>query len=173
MRKAISALLISALFLTGCGKEEDNTTPSFYSYLGGYSYDAPVTAFVYESVAGEEEYGIQYREVTDLEGLLASDDTVMIYMYDSLSQAGYGITAGAEDIAQCTWDDMLVVMVDVQQNIDLATKYGVDKVPEFIIVRSGSEVSRFAGYNYEEWTMSDVAVWVSSCGIRVDYSKIN
>ncbi len=175
MRRLISCILISvftAALFAGCGKEEE-TLPGIYEYLGDYSYDSTVTAFVYESVAGEDEYGIQYREVKDIEGLLASDNTVMLYFYSSMASDIYGITAGAEDIAQCTWGEMTVIMIDVLDNNALSSRYEIDKVPEFVIVRSGNEISRFEGYNYSEWTMSDVAAWVTMSGVRVDYSRIN
>ena len=173
MRKVIACLVITALLIVGCGKKEDVAKPSFYDYLGDHSYDSTVTAFVYEEIPDEDEYGIQYRAVTDIDGLLASDNTVCLYFYSSMAPDLYGFTAGAEDIAQCTWSEMLVVMVDVLDNPELTSRYEIDKVPEFVITRSGNEISRFEGYNYEVWTMSDVAQWVSSCGVRVDYTKIN
>ena len=175
MRKVLVCICAALLLLTGCSSSSSSASarPSFYEYLGDYSYDSTSVAFVYEPVSDEDEYGIQYRAVTDMDALLASDNTVCLYFYNSLSSDVYGITAGAEDIAQCTWSDMVFVMIDVLDDTEMATRYEVERVPEFVIVRSGNEISRFEGYNYEVWTMSDVAQWVSSCGVRVDYTKIN
>ena len=166
-------IVISSVLMAGCsGSDKEDSLP-FYPSLGDYDYESSLTAFVYEPVADEEEYGIQYREVTDMEKLLSSDFPVLIYFHSSLSPDTNGITAGAEDIAQCTWGNCLVIMADVLEENDLANRFGVEKVPEFVLVRSGNEISSFQGYNYEVWTMSDVASWVSGQGIRVDYSKID
>ena len=164
--------LIFAVLTAGCSGSDSEESLPFYPCLGDYDYESSLTAFVYEPVADEEELGIQYREVTDVERLLSSDFPVLIYFHSSLSPDTNGITAGAEDIAQCTWGNCLVIMADVLEDNELANRFGVEKVPEFVLVRNGNEISSFQGYNYEVWTMSDVASWVSGQGIRVDYSKI-
>ena len=105
MRRALSLVLsvvVSAALVcscTGAAKVED--------YLGEYDYDAPAVCMVYEPVEGEfdEEgnalYGIQYREVTDLDGLLkVPDTTFLLYFYNSLDSSGWAITAVVEDIAE-------------------------------------------------------------------------
>ena len=168
----VFSLMFAFVSCGGSGSSEDSAKASFYDYLGDYSYDSSMAALVYEPVEDEEEYGIQYRSVKDINGLLNSGVPVMLYFYSSLSSDTYGITAGVEDIAQCTWNRMVVVMVDVLDNDELSSSYEISRVPEFVIVNGGSEQARFEGYNYEVWTMNDVALWVSSCGIRVDYSKL-
>lgn len=180
MKRIIAVLLMTSFVLmavSGCGSNNSQETSQgqtdIYKYLGDYDYDSSLLAFVYEPVEDEEESGIQYRKVTDMDGLLKSGQTVLIYFYNSMSTDNSGITAGAEDIAQCTWGDMLVVMTDVLSDTDLATKYQIEKVPEFVMIRSSQEISRFEGYNYDVWNMSDVAGWISSNGINVDYSKLN
>ena len=180
MKKIIAVLLVISFVLaavSACSsdnsKETDQGQTDIYKYLGDYDYDSSLLAFVYEPVDGEDESGIQYRRVTDIEGLLKSGKTVLLYFYNSMSSDVSGVTAGMEDIAQCTWGDMLVVTSDVLTDTDLATRYQIEKVPEFVMIRSSEEISRFEGYNYDVWSMSDVAAWVSSNGIKVDYSKLN
>lgn len=190
MRRFLAVLLVgvmcaSCICLAGCGGSSSSSSSSsapsspssvdvqsVYEYLGDFDYEASTVALVYEPVEDEDEYGIQYRIVKDIDGILNGSVPVMMYFYSSLSRDSYGVTAGVEDIAQCTWGEMLVVMVDVLDNDELISRYEIGRVPEFVIVKGGSELSRFEGYNYEVWTMNDVALWVSSCGIRVDYSKL-
>ena len=78
-----------------------------------------------------------------------------------------GITAGAEDIAQNTWGKVIVLMIDVLENKDLASQFNIEQVPEFVIVRSSDEISRFEGYNHDIWTINEVTAWLKSNGIEV------
>ena len=173
MRRTLFAVLLLAavLFAAGaCGKQKDE---GIYKYLGEIEYDSPVTAFVYEKIEGEDEYGIQYRNVKDIDGLTASGYPVCFYFYSSMASDSFGITAGAEDIAQMGWGSVVVVMVDVLESNEIASQYKIEKVPEFVLVRQNNEISRFEGYNYEVWTMNDVAEWIQKNGIKLDASKLD
>ncbi len=127
---------------------------------------------MYEPVPDEDEYGIQWRRVKDLDGILGTGRTVLLYFYNSLSTDRYGITAGLEDIAQACWGEMIVIMIDTLEYGDIEARYGIERLPEFIIVRDNKETARFEGFNYEVWTMDDVAKWITDNGIRFDYSRL-
>ena len=114
MRRALSLVLsfiLCAVLACSCAsaaKVED--------YLGEYDYEAPAICMVYEPVEGEfdEEgnalYGIQYREVTDLEGLLkVPDTTFLLYFYNSLDSTAWTVTAVVEDIAEAEEGKLVVV----------------------------------------------------------------
>ena len=170
------ALSLAVICIPSCSSKTVETssdkTTDIYKFLGGYDYDSSLVAFVYEPVEGEEEAGIQYRKVNDIDGLLKSGVTVLIYFTSSMATDLDGVTAGVEDIAQCTWGSLVVIKTDVLEDRDLSTRYGIEKVPEFVLVKSSDEISRFEGYNYDIWRMEDVADWVSSNGINVDRSKL-
>ncbi|SCW35696.1 Thioredoxin [Ruminococcaceae bacterium YRB3002] len=172
-------LILAFLFciLTGCssGASEPSASAAssgIDSFTGGYDYEAPVSVLVYEPVEGEDECGIQYRAVTDVDGLIASDNKIMFYFYNSMATELLGITAGVEDMAQACWGDMYVVVVDVMEDPELSARYSINSVPEFVVVRGGDEISRFEGYNYEEWSLDDVVSWLEGCGTKFDYTRL-
>ena len=174
MRKITAVILLLSLCLVlmpSCSSKtvesSSGKTTDVYKFLGEYAYDSPLVAFVYEPVEGEDEPGIQYRKVSDIDGLLGSGVTLLLYFTSSLSTDMDGITAGAEDIAQNTWGRVIVIMIDVLENKELVSRYDIEQVPEFVIVRSSGEISRFEGYNHDIWTIDDVAAWLRDNGIEV------
>ena len=183
-RRSIAVLILVSLIMavSSCSSGEteqvvtattlDTSEYAFYEYLGEFDYDSSLALLVYEPVEGEDEYGIQWRNVRDFDGIIKSGKTVMLYFYNSIATDNYGFTAGVEDIAQAAWDDMIVVMIDTLERDDLAARYEIQRVPEFVLLKDSVETARFEGYNYEAWTMSDVAAWVQSNGIKVDYSRL-
>ena len=176
MAAVFLALSLAVICMASCSSDtsvsSQEQTTDIYKFLGDYDYDCSLTAFVYEPVEGEEESGIQYRKVSDVDGLLKSGVTVLLYFTSSMSTDLDGVTAGVEDIAQCTWGSMVVIKADVLEERDLTAQYGIEKVPEFVLVRSSDEISRFEGYNYDIWNMEDVVSWISSNGISIDRSRL-
>ena len=91
--------------LCSCSKEQSNTDV-LSDYLGDYSYSDPAVCMVYEPVEDEFDdngkpfYGIQYREVKDLDGLLVSGNTLLLYFYSSMDSRSGIMTASVEDVAQ-------------------------------------------------------------------------
>ena len=179
LHKSAAAFIIGvSLMLTACGASGSSSSGTqasaegLYEYLGDYDYESSLAALVYEPVSGESEYGIQWRSVKDLNGIINSGNNVLLYFYNSLSTDRYGITAGVEDIAQASWGNLIVVMIDTLGNEDYTVRYDIRNVPEFVLIKEQNEAARFEGYNYDVWTMSDVAKWVQANGINVDYSKL-
>ncbi len=168
---AILFLCLCLIYVSSCSSKtvesSSERTTDVYKFLGEYAYDSPLVAFVYEPVEGEDESGIQYRKVTDIDGLMRSGVTLLLYFTSSMSTDMDGITAGAEDIAQNTWGKVIVLMIDVLENKDLASQFNIEQVPEFVIVRSSGEISRFEGYNHDIWTINEVTAWLKSNGIEV------
>lgn len=185
MRTKITAafiLILSCMCLLSSCTRTDPASPAasestvasggIDDYLGDYDYESSLAALVYEPVPDEDEYGIQWRRVKDLDGILGTGRTVLLYFYNSLATDRYGITAGLEDIAQACWGEMIVIMIDTLEYGDIEARYGIERLPEFIIVRDNKETARFEGFNYEVWTMDDVAKWITDNGIRFDYSRL-
>ena len=91
--------------LCSCSSKQQSTSDRLKDYLGDYSYSENAVCMVYEPVEGETDdngnpfYGIQYREITDLNGLLVSGNTLVIYFYSSMDTRGSEITAAVEDPA--------------------------------------------------------------------------
>ena len=172
MRKAASvilALVMSATLVcscTGAAKVED--------YLGDYDYEAPAICMVYEPVEGEfdEEgkalYGIQYREVTDLDGLLkVPDQTYLLYFYNSLDSSGWAITAVVEDIAEAEEGKLIVVALDQSQYTNLTSQFDITAVPDFALVRNYTEISVFGSSDYYEWGADDIVIWLDANGYPI------
>ena len=182
----IAAIILTpALLLSvqGCSrhhsdKPSDETvsgshTEPYYGFLGEISYDSSISAMVLEPMAGEHEPGIQYRSVTDLTGLVASGETdIILYFYTSLSSDVYGVTAGTEDLAQVLDGQILIVAIDAMEHQSLCEDLGVSALPEYVLIQDGAAVALFEGYNYEYWTMDDVAEWVESYGYTIDYDLL-
>lgn len=170
MKKYLVAILtMAAIILTGCSKE-DKTVKSYLSE--NYDYDTSISALVYEPIEGEDEYGIQYRAVTDFDELISSEQDVLLYFYSNISADNYGITAGVEDIAQISDGKLMVVSIDAMMEDSISKKYQIEATPEFIILSHGKEVNRFNGIQYDSWTMTDVAYWITGNGYQLDYTKL-
>ena len=157
----IAAVLLFVLLLQGgCAKTAsaaDSVDPSLY--LGDYSYDAPMTAMVYEDLDGEGE-GILYREVTDYEKMIAySPVPVCIYFYSSLA-ADMGMTAGIEDMAEYYHDKILFVSVDAEQEKELADHFEVVVVPDFVILNNGSLTAHYSGKSGALLVGEDLEKWI-------------
>lgn len=172
MRRALSLVLSAAVSAalvcscTGTAKVED--------YLGEYDYEAPAICMVYEPVEGEfdEEgnalYGIQYREVTDLDGLLkVPDTTFLLYFYNSIDSSGWAITAVVEDIAEAEEGKLTVIALDQSQYTNLTSQFGINAVPDFVLVRNYAEISCFGSADYYEWGADDIVIWLDSNGYPI------
>ena len=164
----VLAVVLTLVFLCSCSNTKDN---GLNNYLGDYSYSEAAVCMVYEPVEGEFDdngnpyYGIQYREITDLNGLIASGYTIMIYFYSSMSNEAAAVTAAIEDLAQSYSGRLVVVMLDAMVYRPLIEKYEIEAVPEFVLIKAGQEDRVFGSGNYEYWTVSDVVAWLQSNGV--------
>ena len=164
----ITILLVLGLALASCsGKTEPEAPLHWQDCLGGYSYDSPIIAMVYEQVEGEEEgmYGIQYREVTDLAHLTSQQEIpVCLYFYSSLRSDLSGMTAGMEDLAQELNGRVVIVAVDEAVATDIADAYRVEDVPYCILLDKAARISSLEAKdpNGEYIDAADVASWLAS-----------
>jgi len=156
----ITALLVAAaLFLCSCSTKNDSADVS--AYLGEYSYDSSISAMVYEDMDGEGE-GIQYREVTDYNKLIAySKAPVCLYFYGGLSSDTSGITASVEQLAENYHDRILFVSVDADQETELATHFEIAALPDFILLENGSWTASFSNNDGKAWTTGSLAQWIT------------
>lgn len=161
--------MVSLVFLCSCGKSKD--TNDLNKYLGDYSYTDSAICMVYEPVEGEFDdagkpyYGIQYREIKDLDGLLSSGNVIMLYFYSSMSSDTTAITALIEDMAQNYSGRLTVVMLDAMEYRTYMDKYEIDAVPEFVLIKPGQADQVFGSLKYDYWTISDVVLWLQSNGV--------
>ena len=141
------------------------------AYLGDYSYSDPAVCMVYERVEDEIDddgnplYGIQYRKVTDLDGLKASGITLLIYFYSSMDNGSAMVTASVEDMALSYNGKLTVLMLDAMEYKDLMDKYEIEAVPEFVLIKKGQADKVFGGMSREYWTVNDVLSWLQENGI--------
>ena len=139
-------------------------------YLGDYSYSEPAVCMVYEPVEDETDengnpfYGIQYRKINDLDGLLVSGNTLLLYFYSSMDNRSAQVTASVEDLAQLYSGRLHVVMIDAVEYRTLLEKYDINAVPEFVLIQAGQAGKVFGSSSYDYWTMNDVVLWLKSNG---------
>ncbi len=171
-KRIVSIMLIIVALASTCScstSDADATavsTPSYYQYLGDEAYDSSISAFVCESIEGEEEQGIIYREVTDLNGIVTLQDIkICLYFYTSLASDVHGVTAGVEDLAQYLDGQVIFIAIDAVTERDISTAYEIEALPEFVLISEGVRVSTFEGMNFASWTTTDVANWLESNGV--------
>ena len=163
------AIAVSLSLFCGCSKSKEENP--LMAYLGDYSYSDPAVCMVYERVEDETDddgnplYGIQYRKVTDLDGLKASGITLLIYFYSSMDNGSAMVTASVEDIALSYNGKLTVLMLDAMEYKDLMDKYEIEAVPEFVLIRKGQADKVFGGMSREYWTVNDVLSWLQENGI--------
>lgn len=181
-------LLLTALIFASCQgssvkPSEETKALSFneavMQYLGDYCYTGDEAAFVYEAVEGDVDengdqfYGIQYREIKDLPALLQQKDfPVLIYFYSSQMSDTGGMTAGAEDLAQTLSGRVLTISVDALSHKDIAGRYEIVGLPEFVLLENGTLKSVFESSEKSYWDMNDVVDWITSCGYAPDTGKL-
>ena len=75
------------------------------------------------------------------------------------------VTAVVEDLAQNYNGRLTVVMLDAMEYRDYITKYEIEAVPEFVLLKPGQSFQKFDSMSYEYWTGTDVVLWLKSNGI--------
>lgn len=144
------------------------------SYLGKIDYEASLVAMVYEPIAGEEDKGIVYREVIDFNAVTVQEDiAVVFYFYNSQMSDTYGITAGVEDLAQGLDGQVLFVAINSLVERNITSAYGIEAIPEFILINKGARISTFEGFQYDYWSIEDVQMWLADNGYKVNYDLLN
>ena len=163
------AVIFSFVMICSCSKGKQES--GINQYLGDYSYSDPAVCMVYEPVEDEVDengnpyYGIQYREIKDLDGLMASGSTLLIYFYSSMSGSGAEVTAAVEDLALYYNGKLNIVMIDALEYRELMDKYEIEAVPEFVLIKAGQKDQVFGSNTYAYWTLNDVISWVKDNGI--------
>ncbi|MBQ6017570.1 MAG: hypothetical protein IJL19_06785 [Clostridiales bacterium] len=167
----ILTIMFTFVILCSCSKKTNETGNGIEKYLGDYSYSDPAICMVYEPVEGEDDgngnplYGIQYRKITDLDGILASGNTMLIYFYSSMNNDSGAITAAVEDLAQAYNGRLSVLMLDAMEYPDMMGKYDIEAVPEFVLKKAGQADKVFDSVSYEYWTLNDVIDWLAANGV--------
>lgn len=182
-----TGILMLGLILTGCSSSEVTESSSsssavnvpsdagYYEFLGNIDYSTDAAALVWEQVDGEDPgiYGIQYRNISDFNGLTSqSEIPVVIYFYSSAARGSQSLTAGVEDLAQTLVGQVLFLAVDGVEADAISTAYEVGSYPEFILIRDNARISTFSGDDMEEWDIDDVTAWIEQNGYEPDTSML-
>ncbi|MBR3031632.1 MAG: hypothetical protein IKH92_01275 [Clostridiales bacterium] len=165
IRVLVCLLLIAGIpgLFCACGKKSGEDAEAYKKYLGDYDYDYSIFAMVFETPEGEEEPGILYRQVLDLNSLTAKCPmTVCFFFYSGMHADVYGLFASMEQVAEQYHDKVLIVAIDALEEKDLATAYNIEALPEAIIIKDNKQKSRFKGQDRGEWTSKDLADWIVS-----------
>lgn len=181
--KEIAAAVLTAAFLlsaASCGVKNGTAAsassgPGFRDYLGEYAYDLPAACMVYEQVEGEKDeagnpvYGIQYREIKDLDKLLASNDTAfLLYFHASVYGEDGGITAVVEELAEKLAGKLTVVTLDAGEFSEMVGKHEIKLLPEFVLHKNGEPDKVFGTSQRGSWTMQQVADWLAENGYSMN-----
>lgn len=173
-------IVATAIAAVACKSGKSSSSASYgigaayYEDLGSFAYDTDASCLVYEPVEGETDdsgkalYGVQYREITDLDALLSRTDiNILIYFYSSMSSDSAGITAAVEDIAEKLSGSCVVIAIDSMEHTDLTGKYEIKAVPDFVLLKNGAEASVFGSGNYSSWEVADVTAWLTQNGLAI------
>lgn len=145
--------------LGACSSEAKVQT--YTDYLGEEAYDSDQIAMVFDYIEDEEEPGIIYKDITDVNGLLHQTEIpVCVFFYSSNSTDRYGVFAGVEEIAERLNGRVLIVGIDIMTHRELVDEYGLVAVPDFVLIKNGTVASNFRAADYEYWTMTDVYNWL-------------
>lgn len=183
IRKKAAAVLCAAFLLcmascsgkNAAASSSASSGPGFRDFLGEFAYDLPAACMVYEQVDGEKDesgnpvYGIQYREIKDLDKLLASTDTAfLLYFHASVYGEDGGITAVVEELAEKLAGKVTVVTLDAGEFSDMVGKYNISLLPEFVLHVSGQSDKVFGTADRRSWTMQQVADWLAENGYSMN-----
>lgn len=178
---ALAALLVMGSVSCSSKKPEQTTAPAGYrDYLGDFAYDLPAACMVWEPVEGETDengnpvYGLQYREIKDLDKLLSSTDTkFLLYFHSAVYGDNVGITALVEEIAERLDGRVAVISLDAAEFNDLVGKYQITLLPEFVLMGYGMEAKVFGTSDRGSWTMQEVVDWLAENGYSLSGGKSN
>lgn len=163
IRHLVVVIAVLAMALLGaCSSDKTKEgTVSYKDYLGDEMYDSPNVAIVMDYIEGEDEPGVIYRDITDLEALLNQKEIpVCVFFYSSNATDRYGVFAGVEEISERLNNRVLVIGIDIMIHRELVDKYNLIAVPDFVLVENGTLKSSFGASEYEYWTMIDVYNWL-------------
>ena len=160
----MAAVLCMPGLFCACGKKAGNDDlGDYHKYLGDYYYDCSISAMVYETPEGEEEPGVLYRQVMDLEALTQKCPiTVVFFFYSGMQADTFGLFASLEQVTEQYHDKVLIVAIDALAEKDLTAAYNVAALPEAIVIKENRQKARFEGQNRGEWTALDLANWIVS-----------
>ena len=170
-RKMLLKVLVCLVVMAGmpglfcaCGKKAGNADlGDYHKYLGDDYYDCSIFAMVFETPEGEEEPGVLYRQVTDLEALTKSCPIpVCFFFYSGMHADVYGLFACLEQVTEQYHDRVLIVSIDALAEKDLSSAYKIEALPEAIVISGNTQKARFEGQNRGEWTAMDLANWIVS-----------
>jgi len=149
-------LIISCLFFSGCREKP---------VIGDVVNMAPVTALVFEpvNIGGEMSHGVYYREINNLNKLIASNEALLIAFLDRNPPS-----SAAMPFLEILCDDfagklqIVRVNVEISANEDdvsyLKSLFDVKGSPYFVLVSKGRTIKEFAGYDEEMNTKINNAV---------------
>ena len=183
-KRLAAAVLITAFLIctVSCGKKKDTAVSQtassgagYREFLGDYAYDLPAACMVWEPVEGETDesgnpvYGLQYREIKDLDKLLAANDTkFLLYFHSSANSDNAEITALVEEIAERLAGKLAVISLDATEYNELVGRYEISMLPEFVLCGSGMKAKVFGAGDKGSGNMQQVVDWLASNGFSLN-----
>lgn len=146
--------------LSACSHKEAQSS-SYLDFIGDVSYDSHQVAIVMDTIEGEDEPGIVYKDIKDVDGILHQTEIpVCVFFYSSNSTDRNGVFAGVEEIAQKLNNRVLVIGIDIMTHRELVDEYSLVAVPDFVLIENGTVKDSFGASELEYWSMMDVYNWL-------------
>ncbi|HOO61310.1 MAG TPA: hypothetical protein PKV44_02660 [Bacillota bacterium] len=156
-------LIVSLLFsCASCAKttKENDDIGNYEDYLGEYYYDTSIGAMVFETPEGEEEPGVMIREVTDLDALIKTCPIpICLFFYSSMRTDQDGMIAVMEQLTEEYHASLFVVMIDALSEAEITEAYGIEALPDAIIIKNDRVTAHFDGLSQGTWAPIDLATW--------------
>ncbi len=78
--------------------------------------------------------------------VLKSDKPVLVDFFATWCMPCKMLAPVLDQVSETVADYAKVVKLDIDENMDLARKYGVMSVPTMVVIKNGSEVDRMVGF---------------------------
>ena len=128
--------------------------------LGDIDEQAPVALIRYEAIE-KDLSGIVYREILDLPVFLAqTKQPVLLVFHQSGDAVERQLIPMVEQFADDFKDQVAVVFIDAEAKPALVSLYGIESVPEYILVKSGT--ARLTMTGFDDTTRSGLEQMVRS-----------
>jgi putative N-acetylmannosamine-6-phosphate epimerase len=135
-----AAAIFGLLLFSGCAPGQA---------IGAINDRATVALIRYESQEGGVD-GVVYREVNQLDTLLArSDVPVLVVFYDSMDPVNSLIIPMLEQMADDLQGRIQIVWIDAQAEQALAASFQVERLPQFTVVVEASLKRSLIGFDDE------------------------
>ena len=93
--------------------------------------------------------------------VLNNDKVVLLDFYGSWCMPCKMLSSILEDVNKKIGEKLDIVKIDVDENMDVAKKYGVLTVPTMIVMINGEEIEKVVGFRHEKQVLDLVTKYLN------------